>query len=200
MSTVSESGLSSRDLEGRRRIPGEEGVWVFILGDLVVFAVFFLTYLYYRGQDKTTFIAAQGALKQSYGVINTLLLLTSSLFVVVAVRAVRQKRPRIASAMFLCAMLCGFGFVVSKCLEYSEKINAGITPSTNSFFMYYFVLTGLHLFHLLMGLAVLAFLFLISKRPRLSARHFALLEGGACFWHMVDLLWIVLFPLLYLIR
>lgn len=186
--------------EPERRIPGEEGLWIFILGDMTVFAVFFATYLYYRGQQPALFIAGQHTLRQSYGVINTLLLLTSSLLVVMAVRAVRERHRGAAPLLFIGALGCGLGFTVLKFLEYGEKVSAGMTPATDSFYMYYFVLTGLHFFHLLLGMVALAFLVRAARRPELTDRQFAFVEGGACFWHMVDLLWIVLFPLLYLIR
>ncbi|WP_028933749.1 cytochrome c oxidase subunit 3 [Pseudonocardia spinosispora] len=182
-----------------RHTPGEEGVWVFILGDMVVFAVFFATYLFYRGQQPDLFITGQQTLSQTYGVINTLLLLTSSLFVVMGVRGLRS-RARVAPWLFAASMVCGFGFAVVKFLEYSAKLAAGVTPATNDFYMYYFVLTGLHFFHLLLGMVVLAFLVRLARKPVLTDRQFGFVEGGACFWHMVDLLWIVLFPLLYLIK
>jgi nitric oxide reductase NorE protein len=182
-----------------RHIPGEPGVWIFILGDMTVFAIFFATYLYYRGQQKALFQAGQHTLVQAYGVINTLLLLTSSLLVVVGVRALRTERSRVASVTFAGAILCGLGFCAMKAVEWGEKLSAGITPATNNFYMYYFVLTGLHFFHLLLGLGVLTFLLRTALRGPLTGRRMAFVEGGACFWHMVDLLWIVLFPLLYLV-
>jgi nitric oxide reductase NorE protein len=183
-----------------RRIPGEEGTWVFILGDMTVFAVFFATYLYYRAQQPELFNVSQLSLRPGYGVINTLLLLTSSLLVVIGLRAVRRQVRNVAPWMFSGALLCGLGFSFMKFLEYSEKLSKGLTPNTNSFFMYYYVLTGLHFFHLIVGMGVLTFLIVKSRAPSLTVKQFAFVEGGACFWHMVDLLWIVLFPLLYLMK
>lgn len=87
-----------------------------------------------------------------------------------------------------------------KLLEWGDKLSAGITPATNDFFMFFFTLTGLHFLHLLIGMVVLGFLVRASRRPLPTPRQLAYVEGGACFWHMVDLLWIVLFPLLYLVR
>jgi len=86
-----------------------------------------------------------------------------------------------------------------KFFEYSEKIAAGFTLTTNDFFMYYFMLTGLHLMHVLLGLGVLCYLW-FSLRAAPSADSMRTLESGASFWHMVDILWIVLFALLYLLR
>lgn len=201
MSAISETTRATAP-SGRkvRHLPGEEGTWVFILGDMTVFAVFFATYLYYRGQQRQLFIDSQRHLVQGFGVTNTLLLLVSSLFVVLGMRAIRQRRSDVGPWMFVGAMVCGLGFSAMKFLEYGEKLSAGITPATNSFFMYYFILTGLHFFHLLLGMVVLAFLVRASRHPDMSAKRYAFVEGGACFWHMVDLIWIVLFPLLYLIK
>jgi nitric oxide reductase NorE protein len=183
-----------------RRVPGEEGVWVFILGDMAVFTVIFATFLYYRGEQPELFNAGRRTLEQSYGVINTVLLLTSSLNVAVGVSAVRRRHTTVAPWLFAGALLCGFGFSAMKFLEYGEKLRHHITPATDSFYMYYYVLTGLHFFHLVLGMVALGFLIRTSRRPDLTRRQFAFIEGGACYWHMVDLLWIVLFPLLYLIE
>ncbi|HEX4250818.1 MAG TPA: cytochrome c oxidase subunit 3 [Pseudonocardia sp.] len=203
MSTISETTTAAAE-RGQRHLPGEEGTWVFILGDMTVFAVFFATYLYYRGQQRALFIESQHSLVQGYGVTNTLLLLTSSLCVVLGMKAVRRRLAgeptRAAPWLFGGALACGLGFSVMKFVEYGQKLAAGITPATNDFFMYYFILTGLHFFHLILGMGVLVFLIRAGRQASMSARQFAFVEGGACFWHMVDLLWIVLFPLLYLVK
>jgi nitric oxide reductase NorE protein len=203
VSTISET-TTTAPARGQRHLPGEEGTWVFILGDMTVFAVFFATYLYYRGQQRALFIESQHSLVQGYGVTNTLLLLTSSLCVVLGMKAVRRRLAgeptRAAPWLFGGALACGLGFSVMKFVEYGQKLAAGITPATNDFFMYYFILTGLHFFHLILGMGVLVFLIRAGRQASMSARQFAFVEGGACFWHMVDLLWIVLFPLLYLVK
>jgi len=184
-----------------KHVPGEPGAWIFILGDMCVFAVFFTVYLLQRGQDPDLFARSQEELNRNFGAVNTIFLLASSLLVVLAVRAVRLNAHRhLAPYLFLGAIGCGACFIVVKAFEYHEKIAAGITPATNDFFMYYFVLTGLHLFHLVFGMAVLTVLWRFSLQGALSHHKLAFVEGGACFWHMVDLLWIVLFPLLFLVR
>jgi nitric oxide reductase NorE protein len=184
-----------------KHVPGEAGAWIFILGDMCVFAVFFSVYLIQRGHDPVLFAHSQEALNRNFGALNTILLLVSSLFVVLAIRAVRSpSQRRLAPRLVLGALACGGSFIVVKAFEYHEKIAAGITPATNDFYMYYFVLTGLHLFHLVIGMAVLIVLWRFSRKPELSKHQLAFFEGGACFWHMVDLLWIVLFPLLFLAR
>jgi nitric oxide reductase NorE protein len=180
--------------------PGEDGTWIFILGDMTVFAGLFITYLVYRSRNVELFNESSARLTQLYGVINTLLLLTSSVLVVTGLRAIRRRALQIAPRCFAGASLCGLGFSALKISEYTNKVSHGITPSTNEFWMYFYILTGLHFFHLLVGMAVLVYLMVKSKKELLTVKEFAFVEGGACFWHMVDLLWIILFPLLYFVR
>ena len=190
----------SAPVQSVKRVPGEEGTWIFIYGDMMIFAVIFVTYLYYRGQQIDLFNESQKTLVRGFGATNTLLLLTSSLFVAIGIRAINRRRADLAPLMFLGAMACGLAFAALKFVEYGEKLSVGITPATNNFYMYYFVLTGLHFFHLIVGMAILALITRASSRTEHTAKQYALIEGGACFWHMVDLLWIILFPLLYLVN
>src|ERR1700675_859107 len=94
----------------------------------------------------------------------------------------------------------GGGFFVSKVFEWAGKIAAGITLNSNEFYSFYYMFTGIHLVHVLLGMGVLMYLLVRSKRPDPGASYAALMEGGGAFWHLVDLLWVVLFPLLYLLR
>jgi nitric oxide reductase NorE protein len=183
-----------------KKIPGEEGVWVFILADMTVFAGFFTVYLVERRKQIELFEASQATLNKNFGAINTVLLLISSLFVVLAVRAMRAAERLIAQRLIVGAFLCGVAFIVVKVFEYHERITAHEIPTTNSFYLLYFALTGIHLFHLVVGLAVLTVLFFLARKAEVSTNQWAFFEGGACFWHMVDLLWLVLFPLIFLVR
>jgi nitric oxide reductase NorE protein len=183
-----------------RHIPGEEGTWVFIFGDMTVFALLFGAYLCYRGTDPAVFTQSQTTLNQTYGVVNTLLLLTSSLLVVTAVRARRQGARNLSTRLIVGAMLCGGGFIVNKAVEYCQSIGDGLVPSTNQFFMYFYVMTGLHLIHVILGMVLLSFMAILARRDSLTVRQHGYLDGAACFWHMVDLLWIIIFPLLYLVH
>ena len=184
----------------QERIPGEVGVWVFILGDMLIFALLFAVFVYYRGADIALFSKAQRSLNQSFGVLNTLLLLTSSWFVVHAVEATRERRAPQARALLGAAFGCGLGFMLVKYFEYGEKLAAGLTITTNDFFMYYYLLTGIHLLHVTLGMAVLAYLWArLRVAPDLDDAVTAI-ESGASFWHMVDILWIILFALVYLLR
>jgi nitric oxide reductase NorE protein len=190
----------ARGARRRRHLPGEPGTWVFILGDMTVFALLFGVFVYYRGKQPALFAHSQLELHRSFGAINTLLLLTSSLCVITAVRAIRARMRRLAPATVAVAFICGCGFLLNKVLEWSDLLSHGRKPATNNFFMYFFVLTGIHAFHLLIGMGALSALFVLSRKPKLTTGQLAFVEGGACFWHMVDLLWIVLFALLYLMH
>ena len=182
-----------------RRIPGEQGTWIFLLGDMLVFAVFFATFMVERAKAPEVFDVARKTLHVNIGLVNTLVLLTSSLFVVAAIGAIRTGRRAIAARALLIAAGCGVVFVALKVTEYVLLAGAGHGPGANHFYLYYFILTGLHLLHVVIGILVLTLMFTQTRRIELSATRLAVIEGGGCFWHLVDLLWIVLFPLLYLV-
>ena len=182
-----------------RRIPGEQGTWVFLFGDMLVFAVFFATFMVERSKAPVVFDSARKTLHLNIGLVNTLVLLTSSLFVVAAVGALRTGARAIAARALLAAIGCGVTFVVLKVTEYVLLAGDGHGPGDNHFYLYYFILTGLHLLHVLIGIVVLVLLLTQTRRVELSTTRLAVIEGGGCFWHLVDLLWIVLFPLLYLV-
>lgn len=182
-----------------RRVPGEQGTWVFLFGDMLVFAVFFATFMIERSKAPEVFDAARKTLHINIGLVNTLVLLTSSLLVVAATGAIRTGLRSIAARALVIAAVCGVVFVALKVTEYVLLGTAGHGPGANHFYLYYFILTGLHLLHVCIGILVLVLMLTQTKRTELSANRFAVIEGGGCFWHLVDLLWIVLFPLLYLV-
>ncbi|MGH8595933.1 MAG: cytochrome c oxidase subunit 3 [Gammaproteobacteria bacterium] len=194
------SGALEIPHQAKSHLPGEPGVWVFIFGDMIVFALFFVTFVYYRAQDAPLYVHAQSTLNQKYGVLNTVLMLSSSWFVALAIQAARARLAGLSPRFFVGAFLCGVGFVVVKVFEYSEKIHAGLTLTTNDFYMYYYMFTGIHLMHVLIGMTVLAYLWNISRTAIFTAKNINNLESGASFWHLVDILWIILFALLYLMR
>jgi nitric oxide reductase NorE protein len=191
-------GVIAKPSRTRPHLPGEVGIWVFVLGDMTVFALFFAAYMFYRGQDADLYVASQASLDQNIGVVNTLLLLASSWLVALGVHRIRVDGPSRGSALFGLAALCGVAFAALKVFEYRHQAALGHILTTNDFYMFYYVLTGIHLMHVLIGLVVLTYLWHTSRRH--SAADLMLVESGATYWHMVDLLWIVLFPLLYLAR
>jgi nitric oxide reductase NorE protein len=182
-----------------KRVPGESGTWVFLFGDMLVFGAFFVTFLVERATAPEVFDAARTTLHIGVGVLNTLVLLTSSACVVLALNAMRAGMRPIATRAVAAAAAFGLVFIALKVFEYVSLATAGHGPGAGDFYMYYFVLTGLHLFHVCLGLGALSFVFTQTRRTELSATRTALVEGAACFWHLVDLLWIFLFALLYLV-
>ena len=182
------------------RLPGETGVWMFIIGDVLIFSLLFSVFVYDRSQEVALFVEQQQLLNQTFGLFNTLLLLTSSWFVVLAVHGARTGQLARARGCFVLAILGGIGFVVIKYFEWSEKLAADLTIETNNFFMYYYLMTGIHLMHMLIGIGVLVFLWHSVRDAEFDAQGVGVLESGACYWHLVDILWIALFALLYLMR
>lgn len=183
-----------------RPLPGEPGLWVFLLGDMVVFAVFFVTFLDERAKAPQVFQEARESVGLTIGLVNTMVLLVSSLLVVVALEKVRAGRHEAASRLFLGGVACGLVFVVLKAVEYTHLISNGHGPGANPYFMWFFILTGTHLFHLVLGVAALLFLSRRARRDEeLTNAGRQVLEAGTCYWHLVDLLWMVLFPLVYLV-
>lgn len=180
------------------RVPGEPSMWFFIIGDLVIFGVYFVAYMIYRGLNQELFLESQQQLSQGIGVINTVVLLTSSLFVALGTEAARAQKTAEGFNLFALAIVFGTAFPVLKMVEWVPKILAGLTPGENLFFMFYYVMTGLHLCHVLLGLVILGFV--MSELRRSSHPDIKFVETGAVYWHMVDLLWLVILALFYLMR
>ncbi|WP_099244971.1 cytochrome c oxidase subunit 3 [Mycobacterium sp. shizuoka-1] len=172
-------------------------MWVMVLGDLVIFGGYFVVYMIYRSMNRARFLAAQQHLDITVGVINTVILLTSSWFVAQAVLCARAGDSQRAVRLLCAGAVCGSGFVVLKCTEWFREIVAGQTNS-DLFYSFYYVITGVHLVHVLMGLIVLGVLVRELRTP--GRRRIWMVESGATYWHMVDLLWVIIFALLYVVR
>jgi len=184
--------------------PGDFAIWIIIYIELLTFGLFFLGYIYSRRADVELFNASQLLLDQRAGFINTIILITSSYFVVKAVNAIKtmeiKKASIYAKNWLLGAISLGGIFLVIKMIEFIGKYQEGINLSTNKFFMFYFLLTMFHFLHVLLGMIILFNLYMKTKIQGYTAQDHQGLETGASYWHMVDLLWIVLFPLIYIIR
>jgi len=190
----------STDIHATGRLPGDLAIWFFILAELLVFAVFFLAYAFARARHVALFNESQLSLDLNSGALNTVLLITGSWFVVRAVQATKRDATNIATCWLGAGMACGLGFLVVKWFEYSAKFSAGINLSTNTFYMFYISLTFFHMMHVILGMVILAVLLVKTKRGAYGSREYHTLESGAAYWHMVDLVWIVLFPLIYVMR
>jgi nitric oxide reductase NorE protein len=180
-------------------IPGEAGLWVFLFGDMVVFGIFFGTILVLRGRHTQEFVDSQQNLHLELGVLNTIVLLTSSLFVVIGMHLARERSPK-APRFFLMAVACGLIFAGVKAVEYTSLVQDHHTASVNDFYTYYFMFTGIHLGHVVLGMGALIAGSRVARPTSNGTHRTAALEGIASFWHLVDLLWIMLFATLYLVR
>jgi len=182
----------------RGHVPGESGLWALVLGDMVAFGALFGVFLLARQDDPAAFAISRDELNQTIGAVNLLVLLVSSLLVVFGVRCMRADARQAAARYFGGAVAAGVLFLVIKSLEYAQKIDAGLDPGTNDFFMYYYATTGLHAAHVALGIAGLLIVRAVAKRPEPKPGDQRLVEIGATFWHMVDFLWVLIFPLVYL--
>jgi nitric oxide reductase NorE protein len=183
-----------------RRLPGVDGVWVFIGADSVIFAILFMSFMQDRLKNPAIFEASRHTLNMNFGGIDTLILLTSSWSVALAVQEMKRNQIDREPRLLLGGALTGLMFVASKSIEYFHKFADGITPGTNPFYMWYFTLTGIHLVHVVAGTSLLTYLWIRSRRGTYDSLHRAVPESVASYWHLVDLLWVVLFPLLYLMK
>jgi nitric oxide reductase NorE protein len=188
--------LRDGEHDTKRRIPGDPSIWVFVIGEMVAFSCYFGAYMFDRGRHHELFLQSQQQLSQNIAGLNTLVLLASSLFVALSVHATRAGDFGVASRFIGLGGACGAGFVLSKAFEWYSKLADGLTLGTNEFFMHYYMLTGVHLFHVLLGLVFLGILW--RELNDASPPRARLVEIGATYWHMVDFLWILIFPLLYL--
>ena len=192
--------VATADRVKPRRLPGVDGVWVFIGADSVIFAILFLSFMQERLKNPDVFETSRQTLNMHLGGIDTLILLTSSWSVALAVQAMKRDQIDREPRLLLGGAVTGLMFVASKSIEYFEKFAHGITPGTNPFYMWYFTLTGIHLIHVVVGTSMLTYLWVRSRRGTYDHLHKAVPESVASYWHLVDLLWIVLFPLLYLMK
>lgn len=178
--------------------PGTSGIWTFVFIDMVVFALFFLVFVSEKIRLPEVFRTSQALLNPAIGLAGTLLLLTSSWFVARAVHHVRGGNGRVARIEIDIAIILGVGFVANKFAEYGAKFADNLTPVTNGFFTFYFLITFFHFLHVIGGL-----LFLGHCRMRLADELGAVnfrkkIENTGLFWHFVDMLWLFIFPMLYL--
>lgn len=187
--------------------PGDFAIWIIIYVELLTFGLLFSGYAFSRRADVALFNESQLLLNQTTGFINTLILITSSYFIVKAVQSIKTMKKdtlieanHTASNWIVGAMLLGATFIVIKLFEFSNIFAEGITLSTNTFFMFYLLLTMFHFMHVLLGLIILWNIYQKTERHGYTQDDHSGMETGASYWHLVDLLWIVLFPLVYIIR
>jgi nitric oxide reductase NorE protein len=186
------------DGQGGPHLPGDSAMWVMVLGDLAIFGAYFIIFMIYRTMAPEQFLAAQQHLNITVGVVNTVVLVTSSWFIARGVLAARAGDPLRAIRLIYVGAGFGVAFILIKAYEWTTEVRHGFTMPSSDFFMFYFMLTGVHLFHVALGLLILGIVVRELRNPR--RRRTSMVESGGIYWHMVDLLWIVIFGLLYVMR
>ena len=187
------------------------GMWLFLATELLLFGGLFTAYSVYRFLFSETFAEASRHLNLTLGTVNTVVLITSSLTAALGHHFAHQKKGRAAAFVLALTLLMAVGFLVIKGFEWHEDFQEGLLPGryfSNTelkgaggpmFFALYFILTGLHGLHVIIGMGVLAVLMVLCLRGRYDHGYYTPVELGVMYWHLVDLIWIFLYPLLYLI-
>ncbi len=171
-------------------LPGNPMIWILILGEMAVFGALLLGFSVARVLDPATFAASQLHLHRVLGGLNTLVLVTSGFLVAAALwhrQEGRDPRP-----LLIAGMLLGAAFLAIKGVEYGELFAAGFDIDTNTFFQLYFLITGFHAVHIVLGLAILGIVLFADSIDNL--------ETGAAFWHILDMIWVMVYPIIYLVH
>lgn len=173
-------------------LPGDFMMWVLIMSELLVFGAALLAFLAVRASSPAVFLQGQAQLNPTAGALNTAVLVTSGMLAARALALRHEGKRRAARLSLLAAGCLGFAFLLVKWTEYSAEFANGIGIETSPFFTFYFLITGFHALHVAAGILILA---LIARWD--SVRN---IETGVAFWHMVDLVWVLLFPIIYLLK
>ncbi len=188
------------------------GMWVFLGSEVLFFGALFGLYASYRVAYGELFRQAAGHTDLALGTVNTFILLTSSFTVAMSIHAARQARPRAATALLALTVVLGAAFLALKGVEYASHFREGIYPGgeyrfeelpeggARVFFTLYYFMTGLHALHVLGGVGVLAWLAGRARREAFGPLYDTPLELGGLYWHFVDIVWLFLWPLFYLLR
>jgi cytochrome c oxidase subunit 3 len=195
--------------EHRDDIGARLGMWIFIFTEILLFGGLFLVYAVMRAGYSADFHQAAHHLNAFIGAVNTLVLLVSSATVAMSITAVQKGDNKKAVILLLVTLVCAGVFLVNKYFEWGHKIHIGLYPGSDlmltlnhgsvMFFSLYFFMTGLHMLHLVIGAIVLTIAMVKVNSGAINPKKYVLLENGGLYWHLVDLIWIFLFPLLYLI-
>jgi len=173
-------------------------MWALVLFEGMLFTLYFAVYMVCRVQSPELFLDSQALLDPRWGVLNTLVMLTSSWSIARCVQASREGAYEQALRNLALTFFFGLVFVVLKVAEWSAEIRQGLTFTTNEFFSFYYFLTAIHFIHLLVGFAVLGIVAYQLRSP--ARRSQQIVETGATYWHLVDFLWVIIFALLYVMR
>jgi len=178
--------------------PGGILMWILITLELITFGIALIALVAYSKENPELYHESRLKLNTSYGAINTVFLLVSGFFMATTVHLFKRQKFDKSLFYLKLTMLGGFLFLALKAIEYSEKLNLGMSLDFNTFFTFYWLLTGFHVIHVLVGLIILSFLY-FSLKKRKTQPKLEDVEASAAFWHMCDLIWLLLFPVIYLI-
>jgi nitric oxide reductase NorE protein len=196
--TAAANGATNTGSKATERVPGEIDMWFFVVFEALIFTSYFCVYLYSRTQHPKAFLEAQSALTLPLGIVDTILLLTSSWAIARCVRHARAARYRAAQQLALLTGGLGVAFLALKLVEWVTLIQDGHTFTSNDFMQHFFFLTGMHAIHLLIGFVVLGVLFRQLADPQRRSQE--TIETCSTYWHTVDLYWVLIFALLYIVR
>ena len=178
--------------------PGGILIWIVIFLELITFGMALIAMVMYSKEEPQAFHTSRLLLNTTFGAVNTVFLLTSGFFMANSVKKLKESKIYQSSIYLKLTMVGGFLFLLLKSVEYYMKIEAGLTLSYNTFFSFYWMLTFFHVIHVIVGLVILAitYISLQKKKDKINLEDF---EASAAFWHMCDLIWLLLFPIIYLI-
>ena len=178
--------------------PGGILIWIIIFLEIITFGMALVAMKFYGNSNPVLFHELKLLLNITIGSINTVVLLTSGFFMAYALQLFKENNNQKSANFILLAILFGFIFIVFKAFEYANKIEHGLTLDHNIFFTFYWLLTGFHVVHVLVGIVILASIYvsLFKKNSNINLEDF---EAGAAFWHLCDLIWLLLFPVIYLL-
>lgn len=178
--------------------PGGMLIWIIIFLELITFGIALIAMVYNGNQEPEVFHTSRLLLNPIYGMVNTLFLLTSGFFMAVSVENLKAGKKQKSLRLLSATMLFGILFLVVKSIEYSTKIDAGLGLGYNTFFTFYWLLTLFHVIHVIIGLVILTSIYFGIKKEK-SSTIIEDVEASAAFWHMCDLIWLLLFPIIYLL-
>ena len=190
---------------------GRMGIWLFLVTEILLFGGLFCAFAVFRSWYYADFVEAHHHLDRVMGAVNTVVLICSSLTMALAVRSAQMSKTKLTSLLIGLTLAFSCVFLAIKFVEYQHKFHEGLLPGkyftaegfhghhAGIFFAVYFMMTGIHGFHILIGMGLMLWLLRRNMRGEFSSRYYAPIEGFGLYWHLVDLVWIYLFPLLYLI-
>ena len=188
---------------------GKLGMWLFIFSEIMFFGMLFLLYTVYRSRYPGDFHAAAQNMDTLIGTVNTAVLLTSSMFVAMSIHAVREGRKGLAELFLATTIVLGVSFLIIKAFEWLSHFHHGLYPGSPVFlklskrqalfFGLYYIMTGLHGLHVFIGVVVLSVMLVLIHTERINETKYLAFENAGLYWHLVDIIWIFLFPLFYLI-